>query len=180
MILLSLLCISFYIIYIITKYGIPHSLSATYYSLKYKIVFTLVLVLSIFLSFDTFMQIEQWQFLPFIFLSGILFVAGAADFQRSDLTDKVHTISAIISLIASQIWVGLICPSVLFIWLFLLLYILIKIKEYKSIKKIFEFTNIKFWAEMLMLLTLALTIFSFVNFEKYINLFQQIIDKYVL
>ena len=153
MILLSLLCISFYIIYIITKYGIPHSLSATYYSLKYKIVFTLVLVLSIFLSFDTFMQIEQWQFLSFIFLSGILFVAGASDFQGSDLTDKVHTISAIISLIASQIWVGIVNPFALILWSVILIYFLIKYKEQKSIKKVFENTNIKFWSEIVMLLT---------------------------
>lgn len=146
--IISIILISLYILYVVCKDGVPHSLSATYYS--HKTIFSLVLILSIIFSFNSFMQPEKWQFLPFIFLTGILFVAFAPDFRDDELTDQVHTGAAIISLIASQIWVAIINPKVLWIWLLLLIYLFLKRKE-----KISE-TNFKFWAEMIMLLTLVL------------------------
>ena len=146
--IVSIILISLYILYVVYKDGVPHSLSATYYS--HKTIFSLVLILSIIFSFNSFMQPEKWQFLPFIFLTGILFVAFAPDFRDDELTDQVHTGAAIISLIASQIWVAIINPKVLWVWLLLLIYLFLKRKE-----KISE-TNFKFWAEMIMLLTLVL------------------------
>lgn len=146
--IVSIILISLYILYVVCKDGVPHSLSATYYS--HKTIFSLVLILSIIFSFNSFMQPEEWQFLPFIFLTGILFVAFAPDFRSDKLTDQVHTGAAIISLIASQIWVAIINPKVLWVWLLLLIYLFLKRKE-----KISE-TNFKFWAEIIMLLTLVL------------------------
>lgn len=146
--IVSIILISLYILYVVCKDGIPHSLSATYY--QHKTIFSLVLILSIIFSFNSFMYPEKWQFLPFIFLSGILFVAFAPDFRSDELTDRVHTGAAIISLIVSQIWVAIVNPKVLFIWILLLIYFLLKRKE-----KILE-TNFKFWAEIIMLLTLVL------------------------
>lgn len=146
--IISIILVSLYIIYTVYKNGIPHSLSATYYSLTNKCVFSLVLILSIIFSFNEFMTPEKWQFLPFIFLSGILFVAFAPDFESNELTEKVHVGAAIVSLIASQIWVAIVRPQNLSLWVFFLIYLFINRK-----KKISE-TNYKFWAEIIMLLTL--------------------------
>ena len=151
--MISFIIISLYIAVIIALYGTPHSLSATYYSLNYKFTFSLILILAVAFSFNEFMTPEKWQFLPFLFLSGILFVGFAPDFRSDNLTDRVHTGAAIISLIASQIWVGIVNPFALILWSVILIYFLIKYKEQKSIKKVFENTNIKFWSEIVMLLT---------------------------
>jgi hypothetical protein len=101
--MISFILIALYIIYIIINYGIPKSISASYYSLKHKAVFSLVLLVSIILSFNQFMDVtpDNFKFLPFIFCSGILFVAAAPNFNSSDLTLKVHYVAAIISFVAS-------------------------------------------------------------------------------
>lgn len=94
---------------------------------------------------------EKWQFLSFIFLSGILFVAFAPNINNDELEDKVHTGAAIISLTASQIWVAIVKPEFLSLWIFFFLYILVKIKDKEKLSD----TNYKFWAEIIMLLTLC-------------------------
>ena len=146
--MISFILIILYIIYIIINYGIPKSISASYYLLKHKIIFSLTLLLSVILSTNQFMDITPYnfKFLPFIFLSGIVFVAVAPNFMSSDLTSKVHDISAIVSFLASQIWIAIIDPIPLILWIFILLYIIIKFKEYKSFQAIFDKTCIKFWS----------------------------------
>ena len=101
--MISFLLILLYVIYIVINYGVPKSISATYYLIKPKWIFSLVLILSMVLSFNQFMDItpEPFKFLPFIFCSGIIFVAAAPNFRSNTLTDKVHDYSAIISFIAS-------------------------------------------------------------------------------
>ena len=97
---------------------------------------------------------EPFKFLPFIFCSGILFVAAAPNFRSNTLTDKVHDYSAIISFIASQIWVIIIDPIPLLMWIFVLFYIINKYNEYKSLSLMIQETCIKFWTELIMLFML--------------------------
>jgi len=80
--MIGFMLIILYLIYIIINYGIPKSISATYYSIKYKIAFSLVLLLSMMFSFDRVMEItpDNFKFLPFIFYVGFLFVAAAPNF----------------------------------------------------------------------------------------------------
>lgn len=58
--MISFIIISLYIAVIIALYGTPHSLSATYYSLKHKFIFTIVLILAVAFSFNEFMTPEDW------------------------------------------------------------------------------------------------------------------------
>lgn len=156
MIILSLLCILFYIIYVVIKYGIPHSLSATYYSLVHKVIFSLVLAVSAGLILPTLLSItpDRFQFLTFLSIAGIMFVAAAPDYENDSLTDTIHTGSAIIALILSQVWVGLMNPIALLCWIPMIIYI---IYWYKNLGK----SNIKFWGEITMLLTIYVTLMRY-------------------
>jgi hypothetical protein len=101
--MISFLLILLYVIYIVINYGIPKSISATYYLIKPKWIFSLILILSMALSFNQFMDItpDSLKFLPFIFCSGIMLVAVASNFRSNTLTDKVHDYAAVISFISS-------------------------------------------------------------------------------
>ena len=151
--MISFLLILLYVIYIIINYGIPKSISATYYLIKHNWIFSLVLISSIVLSFNQFMEItpESFKFLPFIFCSGIVFVAAAPNFKTNKIIDTVHDYAAIISFIISQIWVAIIDPIPLLMWIFILLYIINEFNEYKSLSLVIQNTSIKFWTELVML-----------------------------
>lgn len=151
--MIGFILITLYIIYTVINYGVPKSISATYYSLKFKIIFSLILLLSIITSFEQIMEItpDNFKFLPFIFCSGILFVAAAPNFRTNKLVANVHNYAAIISFLCSQIWVAIIDPIPLLLWLFVLFYIIVKFKEYKSLSLIIKNSCIKFWAEIVML-----------------------------
>lgn len=156
MVLLSFLLIALYIIYFVIKYGVPHSLSATYYSIAYKVAFSLVLAVSAGLVLPTLLSITpvKYQFLAFLAIAGIMFVAAAPDYRNDDLVDYVHTGSAIFSLIISQILVFLISPYILMLWIPLILYIIILWINTKSLNKVFSDYPIQFWGEIIMLLTI--------------------------
>jgi len=85
---LSLLLISIYIIYYIIKFKkIPNSLSATYYDMGW--IFSLVILISIILIINNMFEItpENFKFLPFISIAGIIFVAFAPNFNADKLID---------------------------------------------------------------------------------------------
>ena len=101
---------------------------------------------------------ENYQILAFLSIIGISFIGVADDFRRDESVDMVHTISAIISFICSQIWIGLIIPELLLIWIPLLIYLVIKFIKYRNISKIFKYTSIKFWAELIAIMSIYLAL----------------------
>ena len=145
MIYISFLLMLLYISYTLINVGIPNSLSATYYNFGW--IFSIIISVSSLLVLPKALAItpETFQFLPFITIASILFVAFAPNFLSDNLVDRVHTVSAIISFITSQIWVALMNPIYLLFWIPILIYILI---YYKTLPKI------KFIAEIIMLLTI--------------------------
>ena len=151
MILLSIFVIALYIIYAIIDKGIPISLSSTYYD--YSWIFSFIITLSSSLIFPSMLSVtpENYQFLAFITFAGVLFVAFAPNFKTDTLIDNVHTIAAIITLIASQLWVALINPMYLLWWIPIIIYILVGFFKKISILKL---PGIKFWSEVVMLLTI--------------------------
>ena len=158
MILISSLIITIYILYIIINYGIPHSLSATYYFLKNKWIFSAVLAVSSMMILPIMLS-EPYSFLYFFGVTGVLFVSATPNFRDDELVDSVHTWSAIISLISSQLWVGLTNSTFLCVWIPFLIYLCIQFYRYKSLKKILDESNIKFYAEIFMLLSIYLILF---------------------
>jgi hypothetical protein len=97
-------------------FGIPKSLSATYYlfeSVKpsLKVLFPAMIVLLVILLMPCWLEISKnspFQFTAFLSIASLLFVAITPAYNKSKADDKVHTVSAIISCIFALIWIILV------------------------------------------------------------------------
>lgn len=95
----------------------------------------------------------NYSYLAFPALCGVIFVAFTPNFRDDSLVDQVHTWSAITALIFSQLWVGLTYPLALLLWIPFLVYLATQYNKYRSIKDLLDKSNSKFYAELVMLLT---------------------------
>lgn len=113
--------ISSYILGCIIKFGIPNSLSETYYSLgKYGWIFQLVmLIVGVVLQLLWFpLSKEEHEFLVFLACASLCFVASAPAF-RIEIQGKVHYSAAAvccISVFSWQILEGLWDVMLWFVW----------------------------------------------------------------
>lgn len=110
----------------IAIFGIPESLSNTYYLYKEKCnkgwLFCLMMYLVVALMMPAWISLSEgsnFQFLAFLAPASIAFVGTAPRFKDGDLENKVHTVSAIIAAACSLLWVVLVTPYwwVMLIWL---------------------------------------------------------------
>lgn len=148
---LSLAIILVYIVYCLVTTGIPHSLSATYYKTGWVFSATLSFAAALILPSMLSISGENYEFLAFIAVSSVFFVAFAPNFKSDKLVDMVHTGAAITALIASQLWVALVNPWNFLFWIPLVIYGTYgKLKGYKLL----DIPSIKFITEVLMLLTI--------------------------
>ena len=94
-------------------FGIPHSLSRTFYSFQekktwYKVFFPSMMISVAFLLVFSWLHItngNDLQFLAFLSSIGLMFTGAAPSFMRSKLENNVHTGSAIFSVICALLWV---------------------------------------------------------------------------
>lgn len=98
-------------------FGVPESLSNTYYLYKEKNgkgwYFSLMMYLVVALMMPAWISLSEgsnFQFLAFLAPASIMFVGTAPRFKDSDLENKVHTYSAYIAAACSLLWVGLVTP----------------------------------------------------------------------
>lgn len=105
-------------------FGIPESLSMTYYLWKDKsdkgFLFPIMMYMVVALMMPAWITMTEgsdWQFLAFLAPASIAFVGTAPAFLGSDLENKVHSISAIIAAVCSLAWVILVTP---YWWLILI------------------------------------------------------------
>jgi hypothetical protein len=107
-------------------FGVPESLSNTYYLYKEKWnkgwLFCLMMYLVVALMMPAWISLSEgsnFQFLAFLAPASIAFVGTAPRFKDGDLENKVHIISAIIAAACSLLWVALVTPYwwVMLIWL---------------------------------------------------------------
>ncbi len=109
-------------------FGVPKSLSMTFYLLQEKknwtrIFFPIMMVSIAFLLLPAWLEISvgsSFQFLAFLAASGILFVGAAPAFKSSDLENTVHMTSAIAAAIFAILWVILVSK----LWWTLILWII--------------------------------------------------------
>lgn len=101
----------------LANFGVPHSLSMTYYLWKEKAnigylfcVMMYAVVALMMPAWITMTEGSDWQFLAFLAPASIAFVGTAPAFLGSDLENKVHTISAMIAAVCSLAWVILVTP----------------------------------------------------------------------
>lgn len=106
-------------------FGVPESLSNTYYLYKEKWnkgwLFCLMMYLVVALMMPAWISLSEgsnFQFLAFLAPASIMFVGTAPRFKDSQLESRVHTVSAIIAAVCSLLWVALVTPYwwVMLIW----------------------------------------------------------------
>ena len=101
----------------IAIFGVPESLSNTYYLWKEKNekgwLFPLMMYAVVILMMPAWITMSEgsnFQFLAFLAPASIAFVGTAPRFKDSQLESRVHTISAIIAAACSLLWVALVTP----------------------------------------------------------------------
>ena len=110
----------------LANFGVPHSLSMTYYLWNQKskkgYLFPLMMyavVAFMMPAWITMSEGSDFQFLAFLAPASIAFVGTAPAFKSDDLENKVHSISAIIAAVCSLAWVAVITPYwwMILVWL---------------------------------------------------------------
>lgn len=101
----------------LTLFGIPESLSNTYYLYKEKSnkgwLFPLMMYAVVAFMMPAWITLSEgsdFQFLAFLAPSAIAFVGTAPAFKSDDLENVVHTTAAIVAAICSLAWVAVITP----------------------------------------------------------------------
>jgi hypothetical protein len=101
----------------IAIFGVPESLSNTYYLWKQKNgkgwLFPLMMYAVVALMMPAWITLSEgsnFQFLAFLAPASIAFVGTAPRFKDSQLESRVHTLSAIIAAACSLLWVALVTP----------------------------------------------------------------------
>lgn len=107
-------------------FGIPESLSNTYYLYKEKSnkgwLFPLMMYAVVALMMPAWITLSEgsdFQFLAFLAPSAIAFVGTAPAFKSDDLENVVHSTAAIVAAICSLAWVAVITPYwyMILVWL---------------------------------------------------------------
>ena len=123
-------------------FGIPESLSNTYYLYKEKgnkgWLFPLMMYAVVALMMPAWITLSEgsdFQFLAFLAPSAIAFVGTAPAFKSDDLENVVHSAAAIVAAICSLAWVAVITPywCVILIWLGLISGVLTITKTYSCL-----------------------------------------------
>ena len=105
-ILIATLMMSGYLAYVVGCFGIPRSLSDTFYLLGDRgWLFQVILGLFGGLLMPVWLEVssDNTQFLAFLACSGLLFVAAAPCF-KVELEGKVHYTAAVVCCVAAFVW----------------------------------------------------------------------------
>lgn len=161
-VILSVLYITTYTVVVcINQIGIPESISATFYKLRYKTWFTITMFLTAGLLMPAILEItpEGYQLVAFLACIGMMLVGAAPNF-REGLDKKVHKAGAVMCIAFSQVWVALTCPWALALWIAYLIYtaIMMKKKWKGNFISAFLLTKPMFWVEIAALIVTYLTI----------------------
>ena len=126
--------ISAYIVSVCVKFGdIPNSVSSTFYHLKHRFIFPIVMIGTGMLLMPAILEItpENIQAIAFISCAGIIVVGISPDFM-SDTDKGFHNTGSFLCLSGTQLWVALMYPFALVIWLAYIPYILTMYFTYRE------------------------------------------------
>ena len=122
-------------------FGVPESLSNTYYLWKEKNgkgwLFPLMMYAVVALMMPAWITMSEgsnFQFLAFLAPASLMFVATAPHYLASPLENKVHTIAAYIAAACSLLWVVLVTPYwwAILIWFSIVAVLAILTSSYRS------------------------------------------------
>lgn len=122
-------------------FGVPESLSNTYYLYQAKCnkgwLFCAMMYLVVAFMMPAWITMSEgsdFQFLSFLSPVGLLFVGTAPRFKDSMMENRVHSVAAIVAAICSLLWVGLVTPYwwTILVWTGLVATIAVLTKTWKS------------------------------------------------
>ena len=125
----------------LANFGVPRSLSMTYYLWKDKCnkgyVFQLMMFCVVALMMPAWITMSEgsdFQFLAFLAPAAIAFVGGAPAFNKSDLENAVHQTSAYSAAAFSIAWIALVTPYwwMILVWVAIVALFAILTSSYKS------------------------------------------------
>lgn len=157
--LLSLSVILTYVGIMIKREGIPYSISATYYILEHRWAFGLSMLLTASLMYTPLQTDSKVANILSAFAClGMAITAISPNFRNKG--DKmIHAIGAGMALICSQIYIGIVCPLLLFAWLiYACLTILFMDEDGDDFVDEFLATKPMFWVEVVGLLTIYISV----------------------
>ena len=157
----SLVILMSYTVAVCIKFGIPTTLSESYYFIYKKYLFTLVMWLSGFLILPPIMEMTggNTQIIPFLSIIGIMIVGAAPRYKEQERT--LHIMGATMAGFFSQLWIILYAyPWTLLTWFILIIWAIGILIESKLVEWSEELDKRKwfFWAEMLAFINLYLNI----------------------
>ena len=157
----SLVILMSYTVAVCIKFGIPTTLSESYYFIYKKYLFTLVMWLSGFLLLPPIMEMTggDTQIIPFLSIIGIMIVGAAPKYKEQERT--LHIVGATMAGFFSQLWIILYSyPWTLLTWAILIIWAIGILIESKLVEWSEELDKRKwfFWAEMLAFINLYLNI----------------------
>lgn len=158
LVILSILILAGYTAAVCIKTkGIPYSISATYYAIEHKMAFGWCMTLTAMLLLPAVWDLSPTfltKSLAVLACTGLLGVGIAPDF-RNDWINKVHCASAGVTLISSQLWVGLVgfCWLLVPLWAGFIAYTIISMYRHPADNLYRRFVQTKpmFWVEIVSL-----------------------------
>lgn len=107
-----------YVVGCVYKWGVPHSLSQTFFCIKHKWIFSAIMVIGFGLLFVPQMNKlpESWQWSCFLSTGGGVLI-GFAPNLRDELEERVHMVGAALLALGSQVSVAVLYPWVLLLWI---------------------------------------------------------------
>lgn len=157
LIIISLVIFLAYFLMTYAWFGIPYSISDTYYKLESRKkgagwLFSAMCVSVGGLLLPTLLEQtpENYQFTAFLACVGLIFVGVAPQFKLS-LAGSVHYGSAAICVVFSQIWVTFMCWWVLIpVWLAYIIYTVVCMSKHITGNMWSDFVSTKpmFWCEV--------------------------------
>lgn len=169
LIVVSLVIFLVYVAGTCLYFGVPASISDTYYKLERRRkrlgwLFTAMCWLVGGLLLPALLDItpESYQFTAFLAFAGLIFVGAAPQFKLS-LTGAVHYGAAAVCVVFSQIWVGLAAWWVLLpVWIGFIGYILYEMFRYSEFSNGYVYFldgKPMFWIEIVAMVATYLAIF---------------------
>ena len=125
----------------LANFGIPQSLSMTYYLWKQKAnigyLFCMMMYAVVALMMPAWISMSEgsdFQFLAFLAPAAIAFVGTSPAFLGSELENRVHSVSAVVAAVCSLAWVILVTPYwwIILVWLGLVAIAAILTSSYKT------------------------------------------------
>lgn len=165
--IIGMVLFTIYNVCIVSKFGIPVSLSDTFYLLNgvkksLGFIFTAMMISMAFCLMPGWLEITEtitsWSknftALPFLAAAGIAFVGAAPAFRKNEVEKIVHGISAYLAAAFSILWICIVCYEVALIVLPISVFVIVALglstKTLKSSKI--------YWLEMLAFLATFATI----------------------